>query len=234
MRSGCSASAARTANADRSTRSGGRSPVRGTPAPSPPAPWPTASRTTLVSASRNGDRFDTTSGQPVSHAPAPREAITWWEWMLTYVDLKWPTLAPSSRLSVAEALTTVTGAMLAKTDGDPYQRRSSAAVVAGLYANARRRAEGELDQGGWRRSAGWRRTPSTCPSSRTLNEPAPCWTPWPGGWMARRRLRRRSPRNGRCCTTPSNWPSNANSSTRTRSIASGGGHRRSPTPSTPA
>ncbi len=69
-------------------------------------------RATLLAAARGGERFVGTTGLPVTAAPPPaRELVSWWQWMITYTDLKWPNLAPSSRRSTAEALASVTSAM---------------------------------------------------------------------------------------------------------------------------
>src|SRR4051812_14557454 len=55
-------------------------------------------RAALLSAARRGEAFDVETGLPVSKLPTPRAVKhRWWDWALTYVDLKWPTLAPNSR-----------------------------------------------------------------------------------------------------------------------------------------
>ena len=68
-------------------------------------------RSELRAALNRGEGFDVSCGLPVSMLPDVRE-IRWWDWALEYVDLKWPTLAPTSRLSLAEALVSVTMALL--------------------------------------------------------------------------------------------------------------------------
>lgn len=103
-------------------------------------------RATLLAAARGGERFDATTGLPVTTAPPPaRELVSWWQWMIIYTDLKWPNLAPSSRRSTAEALASVTGAMLAKREGAPSAEQLSA-VVRGWAGNAARRANDEPDR----------------------------------------------------------------------------------------
>jgi integrase len=69
-----------------------------------------------------GDRqpFDTGTGLPVtSQQQAAGDNVTWYEHARAYADAKWPHLAPISRRSVAEALTTVTVAMLRNRRGAP-------------------------------------------------------------------------------------------------------------------
>lgn len=83
-------------------------------------------RSELRAALNRGEGFDTSCGLPVSMLPDVRET-KWWDWALEYVDLKWPTLAPTSRRSLAEALTGVTMALLAgqPTNLSPKQLRSA-------------------------------------------------------------------------------------------------------------
>jgi hypothetical protein len=69
-----------------------------------------------------GDRqpFDTSTGLPVtSRQQATRDTVTWYEHARAYTDAKWPHLAPISRRSVAEALTTVTTALVRHRRGAP-------------------------------------------------------------------------------------------------------------------
>jgi integrase len=66
-----------------------------------------STRSMLLSASRKGEAFDLDSGLPVSQVAMER-GLTWWAWSLTYVEIKWPSLAPISRRSLAEALVDIT------------------------------------------------------------------------------------------------------------------------------
>ena len=69
-----------------------------------------------------GDRqpFDTGTGLPVtSQQQATGDTITWYEHARAYADAKWPHLAPISRRSIAEALTTVTIALVRDRRGAP-------------------------------------------------------------------------------------------------------------------
>ncbi len=62
-----------------------------------------------------GDRqpFDPATGLPVTaQQQAAGGTITWYEHARAYTDAKWPHLAPISRRSIAEALTTVTVALV--------------------------------------------------------------------------------------------------------------------------
>ena len=69
-----------------------------------------------------GDRqpFDTVTGLPVTpQQQATADGVTWYEHARAYTDAKWPRLAPISRRSVAEALTTVTIALIRDQRGAP-------------------------------------------------------------------------------------------------------------------
>jgi hypothetical protein len=74
----------------------------------------------LLAAARRGEAFDVELGIPVSELrevpaePAPEvpPVRTWFEHARDFADVKWPGLAPGSRRSVAEALASVTPALL--------------------------------------------------------------------------------------------------------------------------
>jgi integrase len=101
-------------------------------------------RAALVVATRAGEPFDVASGRPMSMLPALVPAA-WWDWMLAFVDLKWPTLAPSSRLSIATSLATITMAMLKTTGSGPSMQQINTTVQQ-WAANAARRAAGPVPE----------------------------------------------------------------------------------------
>ena len=67
-------------------------------------------RSTLVTAVRAGEAFDTTTGLPLSATPAVSEP-SWLEHAQSLVDAKWNDSSPRHRQSTAEALTTITLAL---------------------------------------------------------------------------------------------------------------------------
>lgn len=93
-----------------------------------------------MTAARRGEAFDIETGWPVSMLPTD-SPITWWEWAMRFTDLKWSSLAPTSRRSIAEALATVT---LTMTDGAGRGPSDQAlrSVMFGWAFNAPRRAAG--------------------------------------------------------------------------------------------
>lgn len=97
-------------------------------------------RADLMSAMNRGEPFDLATGLPMSMLPDER-SVTWWEWTQRYVDLKWASLAPTSRRSIAIALSTATMALLSGDRGKPPAKQLRAAMVGWAYV-APRRAEG--------------------------------------------------------------------------------------------
>lgn len=79
-----------------------------------------AFRSKLLTYVQRGMPFDVTSGLP---EPMLREAALrpWYEHACKYVDMKWPGMAPKSRTSIADALATVTPALLATERGRPTE-----------------------------------------------------------------------------------------------------------------
>ena len=70
----------------------------------------------LKDAARDRRPFSPRTGLPAAE-PAEEETVTWYEHARSYAEAKWPTLAPVSRRSVAEALVTVTVALSGKEKG---------------------------------------------------------------------------------------------------------------------
>lgn len=68
-------------------------------------------RADLVSAAARGEAFDIDSGLPLSMRRT-ENAITWFELAVMFCDMKWKRWAPGSRASAAEALASVTAALV--------------------------------------------------------------------------------------------------------------------------
>lgn len=75
-------------------------------------------RANLLTLVQRGVPFDRTTGLP---EPMLREMRTcpWFDHSCRYVDMKWPAVAPGQRKSIAEALATVTPALVVTTRGKP-------------------------------------------------------------------------------------------------------------------
>src|SRR5260370_38602427 len=72
----------------------------------------------LKDAVRDRRPFSPRTGLPAAET-ADGEMVTWYEHARSYAEAKWPSLAPVSRRSVAEALVTVTIALTVKERGAP-------------------------------------------------------------------------------------------------------------------
>lgn len=100
-------------------------------------------RAGLLRATRQGEAFDTESGQPES-AVREQQSVTWIDLACRFVDMKWPHLAPKSRISIADALATVTPALVTTTRGMPDQQILRAALYGWAF-NKETRATTEPD-----------------------------------------------------------------------------------------
>jgi integrase len=75
-------------------------------------------RTKLMRAMRDGEEFDTDTGLPDSMAPQKAD-LSWYDFALKYLAMKWPHAAPNTRDSINEALTSITMALLDDRPGRP-------------------------------------------------------------------------------------------------------------------
>lgn len=75
-------------------------------------------RSDLVAAARRGEAFDREQGLPVSMLRNEAE-MPWFDFACQYVDMKWPRAAGKSRAGNADALASVTPAMLKTERGAP-------------------------------------------------------------------------------------------------------------------
>ena len=97
-------------------------------------------RSDLVAAARRGEAFDTVEGRPVSMMRAAN-AMSWHDFAVKYVDMKWPRAAAKSRAGNADALATVTAVMLnPNSRGQPADRVLRRALT-GWVLNRKRRDE---------------------------------------------------------------------------------------------
>lgn len=96
-------------------------------------------RSKLVIAQREGVAFDEPTGLP---EPMAREinSRTWYEHAIAFVDMKWPRAAAKHRRSIAEALATVTPALLATDRGAPPADDMRRALYAWAFNKSRRDA----------------------------------------------------------------------------------------------
>lgn len=97
-------------------------------------------RSQLVTASRVGEAFDTVTGLPVSLVRSETSA-SWYEFAVSYIDMKWPDAAGKSRAGIAESMTTVTLALTKMTGGAPDPKTLRRALYSWAF-NTRARSAG--------------------------------------------------------------------------------------------
>ncbi len=75
-------------------------------------------RAELLSAARRGEAFDFATGLPLSMLPK-ETGYSWYEHACAFVDAQWSRSAPRSRQSRADALATVSAALVQPKPGRP-------------------------------------------------------------------------------------------------------------------
>lgn len=101
-------------------------------------------RNQLVAAAGRGEGFDVATGRPVSMRQQAKR-MGWYEFACKFVDMKWPKAAATSRRSTAEAMVTVTCAMLNGVRGRPDQKAIRSALLSWAF-NTSRRGSGEMPE----------------------------------------------------------------------------------------
>jgi integrase len=104
-----------------------------------------AFRSELVTAARRGEAFSIDTGRPLSMERARRK-ISWLDFAIEYVDMKWPHLAPNSRRNTARALTTATLTVLTSERGRPATAELRTALATWAFNSRTRSAEVEPPQ----------------------------------------------------------------------------------------
>jgi integrase len=93
----------------------------------------------LRAAASKGEAFEVTTGRPVSWG-RKAGAMTWYDFCVAYVDMKWKRSAAHHRSNIAWALATVTPAMYATTSGKPDGPKMRTALRKWGF-NTKQRAE---------------------------------------------------------------------------------------------
>ncbi|MCE0536989.1 tyrosine-type recombinase/integrase [Kineosporia rhizophila] len=99
-------------------------------------------RSKLLIAQREGTAFDVASGlpEPIARKLQSRSFLTHAQ---EFVDAKWPHSSPKHRISIAEALATITPALLTSDRGAPAPKELRAALYGWAF-NKTRRESGEM------------------------------------------------------------------------------------------
>ncbi|MER5887263.1 tyrosine-type recombinase/integrase [Streptomyces sp. NPDC001941] len=121
----------------------------------------------LITAANNGEPFDLQTRLPASELRKLRQSVTWYEHTLTYVDEKWDATPAKSRPGIADALATVTPALVKSEAGRPDLQVLRRALYSWAY-NKKARETGELPQD-WHQALAWLKKQSISVSD--LEEP---------------------------------------------------------------
>lgn len=97
-------------------------------------------RSELVAAARRGEAFRLSDGLPVSKSRLDSD-MGWYEFACAFVDMKWPRAAATTRRTHAEAMTTLTVAMLSDRRGKPGDKLIRSALSRWGF-NTAQRSEG--------------------------------------------------------------------------------------------
>jgi integrase len=100
-------------------------------------------RAELVRAARRGLDFSPGTGEPASWATPEAATISWLEHAVAYAAMKWPLAAAHTRAGIADALATITPALLTPGRGGP----PAAVLRAALYGHAFNPARAGADPG---------------------------------------------------------------------------------------
>ncbi|MDF2269220.1 site-specific integrase [Streptomyces coacervatus] len=90
-------------------------------------------RSELMTALRKGEQFDVETGLPASELRALNGSVTWYEHTRAYIDRRWDTLPAKSRRNDADALATITPALVKTTIGRPSPRVLRTALYGWAY-----------------------------------------------------------------------------------------------------
>ena len=100
-------------------------------------------RAELIRAARKGLDFTPGTGEPASWAAPGPATISWLEHAAAYAAMKWPLAAACTRAGIADALATITPALLTPGRGGP----PAAVLRAALYGHAFNPARAGADPG---------------------------------------------------------------------------------------
>ncbi|MFF4407240.1 tyrosine-type recombinase/integrase [Streptomyces sp. NPDC001404] len=106
----------------------------------------------LMTAAREGEPFDESSGLPASELRALKQKTTWYMHARDYIDQKWDRTPGNSRRTLADALATVTPALMLPASASPDPRILRRALYSWAF-NKRAWANEPSEE--WRRALDW-------------------------------------------------------------------------------
>ncbi|MFI2077941.1 tyrosine-type recombinase/integrase [Streptomyces triculaminicus] len=109
-------------------------------------------RAKLMTAAREGEPFDESSGLPVSELRALKQRTTWYAHARDYIDQKWDRTPGNSRRTLADALATVTPALTDSASAGPDPRVLRRALYSWAF---NKNAWTQEPPGEWRTALEW-------------------------------------------------------------------------------
>ncbi len=94
-------------------------------------------RSDLMTAARRGEAFDVDEGRPLSML-REKQVMSWYDFAIKYIDMKWTRAAAKSRAGNADALATVTPVMFNGDRGRPDERVIRQALTGWAFNKKRR------------------------------------------------------------------------------------------------
>jgi integrase len=94
-------------------------------------------RSELVSAKRKGEAFTVETGLPL-HLAKTEDTTSWFDFACRYVGMKWPRAAATYRRGIAEAMTTITSALIEGGRGKPDDALIRSALCGWAFNTGRR------------------------------------------------------------------------------------------------
>ncbi|MEV6864074.1 hypothetical protein AB0M44_24085 [Streptosporangium subroseum] len=98
-----------------------------------------AFRSELLTAARKGEAFSVSTGRPMSWA-RDEKGMSWYDFVCTYIDMKWPDLAGHSRRITATALRDATLVLLPTGKDRPKEELLKRALLEWVLNTPRRNA----------------------------------------------------------------------------------------------
>ncbi|KOU53611.1 tyrosine-type recombinase/integrase [Streptomyces sp. WM6378] len=106
----------------------------------------------LITAARNGEAFDLDTRLPLSELRKQRQAVTWYEHTLKFIDMKWESTPAKSRPSLADALASITPALV-KTEAGRHDHRVLRRALYSWAYNKKAREQEPCKE--WREALDW-------------------------------------------------------------------------------
>ncbi|SPE48292.1 Site-specific recombinase XerC [Streptomyces netropsis] len=124
-------------------------------------------RSKLMTAAREGEPFDDATGLPASELRALKQSVTWYQHAHDYIDQRWDRTPGGTRRTLADALATITPALVKPSSGQPDHRVLRRALYSWAFNKNAWRSEPPEE---WRKALDWVEKQSLAISS--LEDPA--------------------------------------------------------------